>query len=481
MFIESFWIALIIILYISAIIYIYFSKTRYNETENMLQIVMHQKNEILTFLNSFSKNLRSAEELEKAMRETAKYVADLIGANAVCIFVMENDYLVVAGASGQFPPMHKSESEYVFSKPRFIMESLLNEKIQMGEGLVGLVAQNGEAILIEDASEDEYFANSPIFVDSFMAVPMITEGKVAGVICAINNIRKSKKIEPFSAEQFNALKFMAAQVIFANNIVKVYSNLSKQQRINQELEFAKKLQASLIPEYSPKLDRYEIYSFTKSAKEVSGDFYDFVNIDDNRILIVIGDACGKGIPACMLMAMTRTFIRANAERFSTLHDMIIALNEDLYRDTDAERFVTVACCLLDKNSGTIEYARAGHTELLLGRSDHTVRQIFPTGAACGLLPIEFSERYDIITFSFLEDMSLLLFSDGITEALNEKGEEFGLDALYEIFGNAVSEGKTPQEIVNTIIHDVNIYTKDTPQADDQTLVVIQGKLPDSKK
>jgi sigma-B regulation protein RsbU (phosphoserine phosphatase) len=268
---------------------------------------------------------------------------------------------------------------------------------------------------------------------------------------------------------------MSPQVVFAHNIVKVYSDLSKQQRIEQELDFARKLQTSLIPESPPALEQCDIYSFTKSAKEVSGDFYDFVDIDEDRLLIVIGDACGKGIPACMLMAMTRTFIRANAERFTTLHDLFVSLNKDLYRDTDAERFITVACCLLDKKAGTIEYARAGHTELLLGRLDHPVRKIFPTGAACGLLPPEFSENYDIISFSFLDDMSLLLFSDGITEALNEQGEEFGLDALFKIFGDAVSSNKTPNEIVDSILREVNAFTRNTPQADDQTLVVIQGK------
>jgi len=475
MFIEPFWILLILILYIIALTYIWICKSKFNKTEHMLHVAMHQKSEVLTFLNSFSKNLKSAEELEKAMRETAKYVADLIGAEAVCIFVIENDHLVVAGVSGQFPPLHKTGSEYVFTKPRFIMESLLNQKIPLNEGIVGEVARTGEGILIEDAENDENFINSPICVDSFLAVPMITEGKTSGVICAINNIRGHKKIEPFSPEQFNALKFMSPQVIFAHNIVKVYSDLSKQQRIEQELDFARKLQTSLIPESPPTLEQCDIYSFTKSAKEVSGDFYDFVDIDENRLLIVIGDACGKGIPACMLMAMTRTFIRANAERFTTLHDLFVSLNKDLYRDTDAERFVTVACCLLNKASGTIEYARAGHTELLLGRLDHPVRTIFPTGAACGLLPPEFSENYDIISFSFLDDMSLLLFSDGITEALNEQGEEFGLDALFEIFGNAVSSNKTPNEIVDTILREVNAFTRNTPQADDQTLVVIQGK------
>lgn len=470
--IDISWAVLTVFLYIIALVYIFVERHRCRKLRSELIDALHKKAEIGNFISTFSKNLKSVKEIENSMKATAKYVADLIGASSLCIFILDNDgFLVASGISGAFPPLH-STSDYVFTKPRYILESLKQEKIKMGEGLIGGVAQSREALLIEDAAGDKRFANSPIEVDTFMAVPMVTEGQVAGVICAVNNSHTGRA---FSPEQFSAFKFMAGQVILAHNIVKVYSTLSKQQRISQELDFAKQLQASLIPEHSPQMEQCEIYAFTKSAKEVSGDFYDFVDIDESRMLVVIGDACGKGIPACMLMAMTRSFIRASAERFTSLHDLMKGLNNDLFRDTGDERFVTISCCLLDKKSKTIEYARAGHTELLIGRENHPIRQIFPDGAALGLLPAEIAGDYDLITFSFLHDMSILMFSDGITEALNSQGEEFGLDALVEIFNEAMVQKKTPREMVDIIIREVNEFAGDAIQADDQTVVVIQSK------
>jgi len=470
--IDIFWIILTVLLYIVALTYIFVGRYRYRILRSSLVDALHKKAEIGNFISTFSKNLKSVKEIENSMKATAQYVADLIGANSLCIFILDNDgFLVASGIAGAFPPLH-SASDYVFTKPRYILESLKQEKIKIGEGLIGEVAQSREALLIEDASDDPRFSNSPIDVDTFMAVPMVTEGQVAGVICAVNNSHTGRA---FSPEQFSAFKFMAGQVILAHNIVKVYANISKQQRISQELDFAKQLQASLIPEHAPESEQCEIYAFSKSAKEVSGDFYDFVDIDEDRRLIVVGDACGKGIPACMLMAMTRSFIRASAERFTSLHDLMKGLNNDLFRDTGDERFVTVACCLLDKRSGTIEYARAGHTELLIGREGHPVRQIFPDGVAFGLLPADIAGDYDLITFSFLHDMSVLMFSDGITEALNEDGEEFGLEPLIRIFNESLLNEKTPREIVDDIIREVNEFAGETLQADDQTVVVIQSK------
>ena len=470
--IEVFWIVLTAVLYIVMVVYILVGHHKYRQLKNDLIDALHKKAEIGNFLSTFSKNLKTVKEIENSMKTTSQYVADLIGASSICIFILDNDgFLVPSGIAGEFPPLHCA-SDYVFTKPRYILESLKQEKIRIGEGFVGEVAQNRKASLIEDAIDDPRFSNLLIEVRTIMAVPMVTEGQVAGVICAVNNSHTGRA---FSPEQFSALKFIAGQVILAHNIVQVYSNLSKQQRISQELNFAKQLQASLTPEHAPKYEQCKIYAFTKSAKEVSGDFYDFVDIDENRRLIVIGDACGKGIPACMLMAMTRSFIRASAERFTSLHDLMKGLNNDLFRDTGDERFVTVACCLLDKRAGTIEYARAGHTELLIGREGHKVRQIFPDGAAFGLLPPDIVGDYDLITFSFLKDMFILLFSDGITEALNSAGREFGLPSLIKIFNDAVNLRKTPREMVEMIIREVNKFAGDAIQADDQTVVVIQGR------
>jgi sigma-B regulation protein RsbU (phosphoserine phosphatase) len=331
------------------------------------------------------------------------------------------------------------------------------------------VAKSREGILIEDATENEILANSPILVETLMAVPMIREGQVAGVICAVNN---SHGGGPFTPEQFSALNFMSDQVVLAYNIVRVYANLSKQQRISQELSFARQLQSSLLPEKAPEWGPFSIDAFTKPAKEVSGDFYDFVEIDEERLLVVIADACGKGIPACLLMAMTRSFIRASIERFTNLHDMMKDLNSDLFRDTGDERFVTVTCCLLNKKEKTVEFARAGHTELLVSRKGHPVRTIFPNGAALGLLPPEIAGDFDLITFAFLNDMSILLFSDGITEALNSEGEEYQLENLIEVFRKASDEKLSSKQLIDEIIKQVNDFSEGTLQADDQTVVVI---------
>ena len=471
MYVDLFWIFLTLILYALALLYTYFRNKQYTGLCELLLDLKHKQAEVTNFLTIFSKNLHSVEEIDDSMRMTARYVADLIGVRSLCIFVKDDEGMLrAAGVAGAFPPLHKS-SERVLTKPRYLLESLKKEKIRYGDGFIGRIALTAEAEIMNDASQAPLFANSPITIETIMGVPMIYEGNVIGVICAVNNTHAASA---FSPEQFNALKFMSAQVVLAHNIIKVYSDMSKQQRIQQELDFARQLQASLLPEEPPPWGPFDIKTFSKSAKEVSGDFYDFVDIDDDRLLVVIADACGKGIPACMLMAMTRSFIRASAERFTTLHAMMRELNNYLYTDSGDERFITVSCCLLNKKEHTVEYARAGHTELLIGRHGHPVRKIFPDGAALGLLPDEIAGEFDLLTFSFFDDMTLLLFSDGITEALNVAGEEFGIESLLDIFRDGMREEKGPKELIESILRNVHKFTTGTQQADDQTIVVISS-------
>ena len=469
MHIDLFWVVLAVALYVALMTFVFLAQRRLSRLNSALVDALHKKAEASNFLSLFAKNLTGTDALSEAMPRTARYVAELVGAKALCIFTMdENGYLVAAGVSGAFPPSN-CVSHHVLTKPVYLTSALKSEKIKVGDGVVGEVALTGEGVLLEDASEDERLANSPILIETLMAVPMKNAGRIVGVICAINNTHGNIS---FSLEQFGVLKFMSEQVVLANNIVEVYSNMSKQQRISQELDFAKQIQTSLIPKHAPAWAPFDIYASTTSAKEVSGDFFDFLKIDEDRLLVVVGDSCGKGIPACMLMATARSFIKASAERFSTLREMITGLNNDLFHDTGDERFVTVAFCLLDRSRRTVEYARAGHTELLVKRLGHPIRSIFPDGAALGLLPPEVVGNFDILSFSFLDDMTLLLFSDGITEALNSKNEEFGLDALVEVFLKSSESNAKPSEIALAVRTAVEDFAQGEPQADDQTIAVI---------
>jgi len=431
---------------------------------------MHKRAEIGNFLSLFSQNIKTMDEIENWMNVTARYVADLVESQAVCIFALEADTLKAVGICGAFPPLHKAGS-YVLTKPRYILESLKRDRIKVGDGIIGEVAERREDLYIDDATKDHRLAeaDSIVPINTLMAVPLVDEGRVTGVMCAVNSRRTDM---PFSQEQFGRFKFIAAQVVLAQNIIQIYSNLSEQQRINQELEFARGLQSSLLPKSFPVWGQFVVHAFTRASKEVSGDFYDFVEIDDDRLLVVVGDACGKGIPACMIMSMTRSFIRSNVERFVSLKDLLRELNENLFRDTGDERYITLGCCLLDKRESTLEYARAGHTELLVYVRNH-IRTINPEGSALGLLPSELSD-FDTLCIGFSPDMSILLFTDGITEATSPKGEYYGVSRLKDTYRMACIDNLSPEKSIESIMESVDGFSESPEsQADDQTMVIIR--------
>ncbi|UDQ97535.1 SpoIIE family protein phosphatase [Lentisphaerota bacterium WC36G] len=465
-------IVLFCIIFIIMLAYCFVISNRNYFLRAKIRDALHRKAEISNFLNLFSRNLSTSQEVHEAMDMTARYVADFTEARGIIIFDREGKILNPIGFAGNVPNLQplppNIPAGIEFDK---LFDSFLRRHIMVGDGIIGSIVTTGNSVFIDNGFADHRIQklNCPFEIHSLMAVPMLKEGHVAGVICAVNN--RSNTNRPFSNEQFSRFKFIAQQVLLAQNFVDVYSTLSEQQRINQELEVARELQASFLPEAFPNWDQFKVDSFTRSAKEVSGDFFDFVEIDQDRMLVVLGDATGKGIPACMIVAMTRSFIRSAVRDFTTLEELLIELNDNLFRDTDAERFITLACCLLDKKNNTIEYCRGGHTDLFTFIRGH-VRKISPHSSALGLLPSDFAS-FDTITLEFNPHMSLLLFSDGISEALNNNQEEYGVERLEKVYFDSRNNEDLPEQTVSKILASVDEFVKDEPQSDDQTIVLIQ--------
>lgn len=433
----------------------------------------HKRAETTRFMDIFARNIRTTEAIENWMNVTARYVGDLVEAQAVCVFTFTEGSFRAAGVFGAFPPLsNRRAGDYVLTKPKYLLESLKRDRFKFGEGFVGEVAEKREDVFLSEPSTDPRIAeiaNSAVPIRSLMAVPLVNEGEVTGVICAINSKHRDNM---FTTEQFGRFKFIASQVVLAQNIIQVYSNLSEQQRINQELTFARNLQLSLMPKKFPIWGRFVIHAFTRASKEVSGDFYDFVQIDDDRLLVVIGDACGKGIPACMIMSMTRSFIRSHIDHFDSLKKLLLELNENLYRDTGDERYITLGCCLINKKESTVEYARAGHTPLLMYIREH-IRQINPEGAALGLLPSELSD-FDTLCTEITPQTTMLMFTDGINESTNENDEFYGIQRLEETYKGSCRKGEALEETIQTIMKSVDRFAEvHEDQEDDQTMVLIK--------
>ncbi len=298
-----------------------------------------------------------------------------------------------------------------------------------------------------------------------MLAPLLSDDKLLGVMVAVSQRRDRR----YKEEDLRRFTELAPHAMMAKLLIQNYAESSKQERLDQELDFARQLQSGMLPPPKANWGPFSLQAFTCSAKEVNGDFYDFVQIDEDRMLVVIGDACGKGVPACMLTAMTRSYIRAAAANFTDLEFFLREINRNLHQESEADRFVSLACCIFDRRNSIMEVARAGHTELLTFVRGH-IRRINPEGAVLGLLPDELVV-FDTMCMEFNGNMALLLYSDGITEALSKEGEEFGIERLEQLFRSTQERHEPPIEACNTILAAVGKFAE--TQIDDQTLLLVK--------
>ena len=429
--------------------------------------VMEDYQEMVRFLHRFSHDMVKSRDERQWLQAMADYLADAVRAEVIRIFLLEHQsHINLVAHSGIFPANDDGGKNFP-SAAKDILDVLHREQFDMGEGIIGKVASSGQAIQ-KEVSSSFIGSGQKMPIESFLAIPMNIEKRNNGVICAIN---KRERGTDFSEDDRLLLSSLASPIALAGSLFQIYADLNEQQRIHQELRLAREIQNSLLPREAPKSEWFSVYGVHKAATEVSGDFYDFVEIDDNFLLVIIADASGKGVPACMITAMCRTFIRANAARYKeNLEGLLKDLNRSLFRDTDEAKFVTLACCLIDKRDSTVEYARAGHTEMLFRQPTGSVQIVSPDGPALGLFPPGSEElEFDTFAFSWLPNTSIMLFTDGLTEALNENQEEFGLNRLVSTFGKKSSD---PITAAGSVLSAVKEFTQHQPQTDDETIVIL---------
>ena len=441
---------------------------RIRRLQSDLERASAELRETTGFLTRFSNGIWQKDGVDGVMHAAALNVAEKVDAESVGIYEFSDGKLHGVGVSGPYP-LVRGIDRPLLTPYEELLAAMRREYWDGEEGIFCKLLENRQREIIPDASVDgrfSLFPNSGTF-KSVMIVPLLVDGVLTGAVCAVNN--KTIPGRPFSSEQMECLSQLRNEIIMIQDLVRVYSEISRRDRIDQELSFARTLQLSLLPSDSPEWGEFSIDARTCPAKEVNGDFYDFIRIDDDRMLVLLGDACGKGIPACMLSAMTRSFARSMVGTFTTLNDFMRDINEKLNRDTDVDRFVTLGCCLLDRKHNLLEFGRAGHTDLV-GFIHHHIRIISPDGAALGILPAEFVS-FDTICIAVDPESTFMMYSDGMTEAADGNMEEFGQKRLSEVFSNACSEYSGTSEIIDGVMSCVSEHEAD--QSDDRTIVLIR--------
>lgn len=243
----------------------------------------------------------------------------------------------------------------------------------------------------------------------------------------------------------------------------------KEQMLQREINLARTIQTTLLNGDAPSIEEGEVFGYSIPARLIGGDYYDFYPLVNGKVRIVIGDVMGKGIPAAMLMILTRGAFRTAAESTQSPGKTLTAMNKALYNDLrKLKSFVTVFCADWDPLSGTFTYANAGHHLPLFIRGDAVHELPKVKGIMIGGLP---NQIYHEESIQLFEHDSIFFYTDGIIEAQNKRGEQFTLERLIETLKQ--NQDKNAGEIEKKVLESIHKFTEGVPQKDDMTMVFLK--------
>jgi len=422
---------------------------------------------------AFTETIRAAD-LHRLIVEGAARILDAQGG---ALYMMERagGKLAPAFISGGCPPLIDVPPQIVqqtTNRPAALETFLRAQTVAPGEGIVGGAWESRQPLFFSDlanAPELAKLRGSSFGATSAMITPLLYGKQNMGVLALANGAKSA----PFTASDFVVFKSIAEQSAFALYNAIIYSEANEKKRLDHDLEIARDIQRILLPSEAPAIDGFEISGLNIPARQVSGDYFDYVVVDEQRLGVAIADVSGKGVPASLIMAICRSVLRSQAVGNSSPADVLRKVNRQLYPDIREDMFISMAYVVLDHALGTVTLARAGHdAPLLFAEKTQTVTMLKPPGLVLG---IDSGSVFDRITGDFAVSLErgdcLLLYTDGVTEALNANGDEFGMDRTIQSVRACAAEGAAV--VIKRLIEELRSFVGAQPQNDDITLIAVR--------
>ena len=425
---------------------------RSDEIENMQQML----NE-LNLLHEISQKISERKELHILLNEIIESSKEVMKAEAASLLLYDEE------------------------KNNLYFESVSGDKkvklkrmtVKMGKGIAGWVAENKKSLLIEDCYKDDRF--NPAFdiktnfkTRSMICVPMLREGTLVGIMQVINK----KNGLHFNRVDQNIYETLAAQCAIAIENTKLIDKQIQAEAVERELETARKIQRKLLPNVLPAYDDLDIAAFILPAKVVSGDYYNIHKLNDHQSLFVIADVSGKSISAALIVSIIDSCLDTQMKCSDTidLQKTVEILNRVLIDSTTLDKFATCWFGLYDHKSKKLISINAGHNAPLLFRKNlNDPIKLIKGGIILGSMELPFvSEEVEL-----QRGDTLVIYTDGITEAWNKKEEEYEEERLVNSIRSA--KNGSAKETLNIIIEDVTKHVDHAEQSDDLTCYVIKVK------
>lgn len=354
------------------------------------------------------------------------------------------------------------------SDDRDIQPSVAPLDIAPNDPLLALLQGASGTVDVEEMDLDSPALRAMKEAGVKLAVPLVSQGELIGIL----NLGPRLSEQEYSADDRSLLNNLASQATPALRVAQLVrqqqAEAEERQRIEQELQVARLIQHTLLPKTLPQVEGWHLAAHYRPARAVGGDFYDFIDLEDGRLGLVVGDVTDKGVPAALVMATTRSVLRAAAATLIEPGAVLAQVNTKLCPDIPPNMFVTCLFAVLDPISGRLVYANAGH-DAPYQRSRDEVIELRARGMPLGLMP---DMEYEEMETRLAPGDAVLFYSDGLVEAHNPEREMFSFPRLHDLM--ATHKNSTPEDLVDFLLERLSQFTgPDWEQEDDITLVTLQ--------
>jgi phosphoserine phosphatase RsbU/P len=423
---------------------------RKSPTTEFLSGQFSTRTDLLQLISKVGVALLSARGLDETLDQVASLVFESVPAER-CIIMLRNE----DGTEGM---------QIKVARIRNRQEPI--EEVRISRTVMDEVLKNGKSVLTADAQHDpKYFSQTMALqgIRSVLAVPLsVDERTIFGLIYADSPTYEAT----FTEEHLNILTTLASVASIRVENASLMEARLERERMERELELATEIQQRFQPSAPPIIEGYEFQGISFPCYEIGGDYYDFVPRHDGRMLIALGDVSGKGTAAALLMSSLHAAIHAQVSARTELDQAISSVNEYLAENTPTNRFVTLFAAELDPATGILRYINAGHNPPLVGKADGSVAQLSSGGFPLGIIA---GAEFEIGEMRLDPSEVLVIYSDGVSEANNIAGEEFGMDRLISVVkSNMKASASGLRDKVESAL---SAFTQTAPANDDITLVI----------
>ncbi len=410
---------------------------------------------------------RSIRELS-ILNEIAIAISSALSLDKIIDFIINKCIKHFKVEQGAIMLLEESEDKYsLHTMARRIDKSDVNIPYRLNTQLTGWMIKNLRALLVNDLKSDERFkfdASPDLSINSLLAAPLVFKNKIIGIISLFN-----KKEGEFTEEDKRFISIVAIEAAQLIENARLHQKELEYQKIEEELRLAAQIQRGLLPGEIPGVKNYDIAAINLPARSVSGDYYDIARLSDSKLFFCVGDVSGKGIPAALLASSLQATLHGQVLMDISPSECMKNTNFVLYNNTTPEKFATLFYGLLDVQSHELFYVNAGHNPpFFFSVKERQFSRLEEGGIILGFME---DTGYDTGSKYFDRGDVLVVYSDGVSEAMNERDEEFSEERLKRIIEGIIYE--EAGKILNRIIDEVRTFSQNVSQNDDITLMVIK--------